>query len=151
MATIGRLVNPDIEYGNQTDVRMNNGNTGVVPIPIGMPRPTSTMQYCSEGQRYLGKDGRGRPICFANTKYRDKDKQSAYDKAKAEGIVWTGQYTKDEVTGEVAPKPLEVLIEEKKNEIVVDINDATSGDDNLLKKYWWVLAAIGVYLVISND
>jgi hypothetical protein len=134
---------------------MNNGNTGVVPPRIGgdptPPSKTSYEQICPEGQKYLGKDGRGRPICFANTKYRDKDKQAAYDKAKAEGIVWTGQYTKNEVTGEVAPKPIEVLVEEKKNEIVNDINDATSGDDNLLKKYWWVLAAIGVYIIISKD
>jgi len=151
MAVVGRLINQEIDYGNPTDVRMGNGNTGVVPPPIGMPPPTPSMSYCPEGQKYLGMVN-GKPKCLAPTpRYRNKDKQIAYDKAKAEGIVWTGQYTKDEVSGEVAPKPLEVLLEEKKNEVVNDINDATSDKDNLLKKYWWVLAAIGVYIIISND
>jgi hypothetical protein len=150
MAVIGRLGNPDIEYGNPTDIRMNNGNTGVVRPPIGMPPPTPTMQYCPEGQTLLGIYD-GKPKCSEPRKKYRGDKQLAYEKAIAQGIKWTGQYTKNEVTGEVAPKPIEVLVEEKKNEIVNDINDATSGDDNLLKKYWWVLAAIGVYLVISND
>jgi hypothetical protein len=102
--------------------------------------------YCPEGQTYLGKNALGKPLCKSNARYKDKDKQAAWEKAKAEGITWTGQYTKNENTGEVEPKSLGVLLDEAKG-IVPQVDEG----DNLLKKYWWVLAAIGVYLVISND
>ena len=129
MAVIGRLGNPDIEYGNPTDVRMNNGNTGVVrPRVGGYPTPPKKI------------------VATARPKYRDKDKQAAYEKAIAQGIKWTGQYTKNETTGEVIPKPLEELLDETKAKI-----DGVVEEPNLLKKYWWVLAAVGVYLIISND
>jgi hypothetical protein len=168
MAVIGRLISQEIDYGNPTDVRMKNGgDTGVVRPRIGgdpTPPKTSYAQICPDGRAYLGKDGRGRPICEPS-RYRDKDKQAAYDKAIAQGIEWTGQYTKDEVTGEVRPKPIEEIGQELKSQIELEAKKAKeevekaiqSGEivptssDNMLKKYWWVLAAIGVYLIISND
>ena len=130
MAVIGRLGNPDIEYGNPTDVRMKNGDSDTSrPILIGgYPTPPKKI------------------VATARPKYRDKDKQAAYEKAIAQGIKWTGQYTKNETTGEVIPKPLEELLDEAKAKI-----DGVVEEPNLLKKYWWVLAAVGVYLIISKD
>lgn len=82
-------------------------------------------------------------------KYSDRDKQAAYEKAIAQGIVWTGYYTKDASTGIVIPTPIEQLAKEQ-----IDALDKSLIENvgvNPLKKYWWVLAAIGVYLIISND
>lgn len=124
MAVIGKMINPDIEYGNPTDIRMDNGNTGVVLLPKKI-------------------------VATIRQKYRDKDKQAAYEKAIAQGIVWTGQYTKDVSTGEVTPKPLEKLADEQIANL--DKSLVENIGVNPLKKYWWVLAAIGVYLIISND
>jgi hypothetical protein len=155
MAVIGKMINPDIEYGNPTDIRMDNGNTGIFRPPIGgfNPPPQSSgktgvinLQLCPNGGIYLGTIN-GVPKCLSEPKrYRDVDKQAAFEKAKADGIRWTGQYTKNETTGEVIPKPLEQLIDEAKSKI-----DGVVEEPNLLKKYWWVLAAVGVYLIISND
>lgn len=171
MASLGSLINPNIDYGGAVDVRMNNGNVPILPPTttqymgnldeVGVPNT----KYCPDGKIYLGNVN-NKPLCFSAPKrYGDTDKQKAYEKAKAQGIQWTGQYTKDVVTGEVAPKPIEVVAEEFKAQMVLDAEKAKgeikkaieSGqipsvqDDNLLKKYWWVLAAIGVYLIISKD
>jgi hypothetical protein len=91
----------------------------------------------------------GQQVYSAPKKYMDKDKQAAYEKAIAQGIVWTGQYTKDVSTGEVSPKPIEKLADEQLANL--DRSLVENFGVNPLKKYWWVLAAIGVYLVISND
>ena len=146
MAVNRRFQNEDIDYGSASDVRMNNGTPTTTTTTTKKP----STQYCPEGQTLLGMYD-GIPKCSEPRKKYRGDKQLAYEKAIAQGIRWTGQYTKDEVTGEVAPKPIEVLIEEKKNEIVADINDATSGNDNLLKKYWWVLGlAVVGYIVLGT-
>lgn len=165
-----KYINPNIDYGNPTDVRMNNG-TSVIPLPPVIPAPIDMDESerispkeiaailrrdaaqkaaeirkaaCPKGSYYQGMAD-GVPKCKTldgNIKYRDKDKQAAYDKAKAEGTEWTGQYTKDELTGEVIPKTLEDLTNEAKGIVA---------QPNLLKKYWWVLAAAGVLIILSND
>lgn len=144
MALVSGLINTSIDYGSPIDERMS-----VTQVPTSLAAPIVSekpISFCPEGQKYLGKNALGKPICTANVRYRNKDKQVAYEKAKAEKITWTGQYTKNEETGEVTPKPLEVLLEEAKSGVVQVVEE-----DNLLKKYWWVLAAIGVYIIISND
>jgi len=67
---------------------------------------------CPEKKKYVGNNALGKPVCVSTIRYRDPEKQAAYEKK---------------------------------------LEDEKSGNDNLLKKYWWVLAAIGVFLVISND
>jgi hypothetical protein len=139
MANRDTYTNKDIDYGNANSGKTDNGTTTTTTTR------SPNIQYCPEGQTYLGRVN-GKPKCLAATpRYRDKDKQSAYEKAIAQGIEWTGQYIKDATTGEVTPKPIEAIVGE--------INGVVSGDtsDNLLKKYWWVLAAAAVFILISKD
>lgn len=140
MAVVGRLISKEIEYGNPTDVRMN------IVTPLTPTTSSNILNVCPDGGTFVGYVN-GVPKCVTSPKkYRNQDKQIAFEKAKEQDIIFTGQYTKDETTGEVTPKPLQVLLEEAKGGI-----SGISTEDNLLKKYWWVLAAIGVYIIISND
>jgi hypothetical protein len=154
MATLRALINPDIEYGNPTDERMNIDT----PTPPPIVRTTTKRvikeyeQVCPEGKNYMGKASNGRPICASDLRLRIAEKQIAKNKAEEQGIAYTGQYTKDPSTGEIIPKPIEVVMQEKKNALVNEVKDATSGGDNLLKKYWWVLIAAGVgYLLLKKE
>ncbi len=136
MAVRASLINPNIDYGNPTDVRMNNGNTGIArppiirindedaPIRVVQPPKQTYPQTCPEGKEYRGKNALGKPICVSTVKYRNKDKQAAYEETKAQA---------------------EKLMDEAKDKI-----EDIASQPNLLKKYWWVLAAAGI-LIILND
>jgi len=173
MATLRTLINPNIEYGNPTDERMDNGSTRQPILPPAPPAPSEEEdmptrrvivrnttkrvvkeyeQICPEGKNYMGKAANGRPICASDLKLRLAEKQIAKNKAEEQGIEYTGEYTKDPSTGEIIPKPIEVVMAEKKNALVNEVKDVTTSSDNLLKKYWWVLVAIGVgYILLSDE
>ena len=140
MATRNSDTNKDIDYGNANSGRRDNGTTTTTKSP--------TTQYCPEGQTYLGRVN-GKPKCLAPTpRYRDKDKQAAYDKAIAQGIAWSGQYSKDATTGVVTPKPIEQVIIEQKG---LPLEAKVVSSNNLLKKYWWVLGLVVVgYIVLGK-
>jgi hypothetical protein len=131
------LTNEDIDYGSPIDERMSGMRTPTSSsAPIVSEKPIS---FCPEGQKYLGKNVLGKPLCSANIRYRNKDKQAAYEKLQVEKANL-------EKGLESAEDSLMSSMEEMGN----TLSEVGQGD-NLLKKYWWVLAAIGVYIIISND
>ena len=144
MANRNTYTNKDIDYGNANSGRGDNGTTTTTTTK------SPNTQYCPEGQPYLGMVN-GKPLCLAPTpRYRDKDKQAAYDKAITQGIEWTGQYIKDATTGEVAPKTIEQVIAEQKG---VPFEPKVVSSNNILKKYWWVLglAVVGYIVLAKKD
>lgn len=144
MANIDTYTNKDIDYGNANSGKTDNGTTTTTTTK------SPNIQYCPEGQIYLGKNRLGKPLCQSTARYRDKDKQAAYDKAITQGIEWTGQYIKDATTGEVAPKTIEQVIAEQKG---VPFEPKVVSSNNILKKYWWVLglAVVGYIVLAKKD
>lgn len=165
MATNIGLMNPNVELGSAVDIRMTNG-TNIVPSSTPSQEPSSEVdknaKYCPDGGTFLGivKD---KPLCFTPPKpyAYNPDKQAAYEKAQAQGIPWSGQYTKDVITGEVTPKTpeqagadeLKAKLEEQAAKLNAQIPNLPSQEQgkNFIQKYWWILglAAIG-YIVLGK-
>jgi len=129
MASKNILTNPDIDYGSQEDVKIKNSTSTTTKKP--------TTQYCPEGQTYLGMVN-GKPKCLAPTpRYRNKDKQTAYEISK----------------GIQQPTPSIETPTNVDSSIGVAVGDMTTNapSTNLLKKYWWVLALAGVgYIILGK-